>query len=88
VFTDDPATYYDVLEPIGGATKPTMVLVHGGGHTGACFLATIDNRPAGHTTSFGTDIASLSPTGRASVGVGFSRTTSCLPMWCAMASRT
>jgi pimeloyl-ACP methyl ester carboxylesterase len=43
--TDDPATYYDVLEPIGGATKPTMVLVHGGGHTGACFLATIDNRP-------------------------------------------
>jgi hypothetical protein len=44
-FTDDPATYYDVLEPIGGATKPTMVLVHGGGHTGACFLATIDNRP-------------------------------------------
>ncbi len=43
--TDNPATYYDILEPRGGATKATMVLVHGGGHTGACYLSTIDNRP-------------------------------------------
>jgi pimeloyl-ACP methyl ester carboxylesterase len=44
-FTDSHATYYDVLEPADGPTGPAMVLVHGGGHTGACYLATADNRP-------------------------------------------
>jgi pimeloyl-ACP methyl ester carboxylesterase len=44
-FTATTATYYDVLEPEGGATRPPMVLIHGGGHTGACYLATADGRP-------------------------------------------
>jgi len=40
-----PATYFDVVEPDGGATRPTIVLVHGGAHTGACYLTTVDGRP-------------------------------------------
>jgi pimeloyl-ACP methyl ester carboxylesterase len=44
-FTTAPATYYEVLEPAGGATKPTLVLLHGGAHTGACYLVTPDGRP-------------------------------------------
>jgi pimeloyl-ACP methyl ester carboxylesterase len=42
---ESPPTYYEVLEPAGGSTKPPMVLVCGGGHTGACYLATVDGRP-------------------------------------------
>ena len=44
-FTAEPATYYDVLEPEGGASKPPIVLIHGGGHTGSCYLMTADGRP-------------------------------------------
>jgi pimeloyl-ACP methyl ester carboxylesterase len=44
-FTAAPATYYEVLEPAGGTTKPTLVLLHGGAHTGACYLVTADGRP-------------------------------------------
>lgn len=40
-----PAVYYDVLEPAGGATRPPILMIHGGAHTGACFLATSDGRP-------------------------------------------
>lgn len=40
-----PATYYDVLEPAGRLPRATMVLLHGGAHTGACYLATVDGRP-------------------------------------------
>jgi len=42
---ESPPTYYEVLEPVGGSTKPPMVLICGGGHTGACYLATVDGRP-------------------------------------------
>ena len=42
---ESPPTYYEVLEPAGGSTKPPMVLICGGGHTGACYLATVDGRP-------------------------------------------
>jgi pimeloyl-ACP methyl ester carboxylesterase len=54
---ETPPTYFDVLAPAGGSTKPPMVLISGGAHTGACYLATADGRPgwahafvrAGHT---------------------------------------
>jgi pimeloyl-ACP methyl ester carboxylesterase len=54
---ESPPTYFDVLTPAGGSTKPPMVLISGGAHTGACYLATADGRPgwahafvrAGHT---------------------------------------
>ncbi len=42
---ESPPTYYEVLEPAGGSTKPPMILICGGGHTGACYLATVDGRP-------------------------------------------
>jgi pimeloyl-ACP methyl ester carboxylesterase len=37
--------YYDVLEPTAGPTRPTVVMLHGGAHTGACYLRTADGRP-------------------------------------------
>jgi pimeloyl-ACP methyl ester carboxylesterase len=40
-----PPTYYEVLEPAGGSTKPPMLLISGGAHTGTCYLATADGRP-------------------------------------------
>jgi pimeloyl-ACP methyl ester carboxylesterase len=43
--TEAPPTYFDVLEPTGGSSKPPMVLISGGAHTGACYLATADGRP-------------------------------------------
>lgn len=45
-FTSAPATYYDVLEPEGGCTgRPPIVMLHGGGHTAACYMLTADGRP-------------------------------------------
>jgi pimeloyl-ACP methyl ester carboxylesterase len=41
---ESPPTYFDVLAPAGGSAKPPMVLICGGGHTGACYLATADGR--------------------------------------------
>ena len=44
--TEAPVTYFDVIEPTGGRTgKPPMFLIHGGAHTGACYLMTADGRP-------------------------------------------
>lgn len=44
--TEEPVTYYEVIEPAGGATKkPPLFLVHGGAHTGQCYLMTADGRP-------------------------------------------
>jgi pimeloyl-ACP methyl ester carboxylesterase len=48
---ESPPTYYEVLEPPGGSTKPPMMLISGGAHTGACYLATADGRP-GWTHAF------------------------------------
>src|SRR5262249_10654318 len=42
---ESPPTYYEALEPAGGSTKSPMVLISGGAHTGACYLATADGRP-------------------------------------------
>ncbi len=43
--TEEPVTYFDVLEPAAGSAKPPMMLIHGGAHTGSCYLATADGRP-------------------------------------------
>jgi pimeloyl-ACP methyl ester carboxylesterase len=44
--TDAPVTYFDVIEPTGGRSeKPPMFLIHGGAHTGVCYLMTADGRP-------------------------------------------
>src|SRR5260370_7979072 len=41
---DDPPNFYEVLTPAGGSAKPPVVMIHGGAHTGACYLATPDGR--------------------------------------------
>ena len=41
---DHPPTYYEVLTPAAGSTKPPVVMIHGAAHTGACYLATPDGR--------------------------------------------
>lgn len=43
-FGDSPAVYADIFDP-PGAAKRTIVMVHGGAHTGACFAVTPDERP-------------------------------------------
>src|SRR3954447_19102085 len=41
---DHPPAYYEVRTPAAGSTKPPVVMIHGGAHTGACYLATPDGR--------------------------------------------
>lgn len=41
----DPAIYYDLFVPTAPARKPAIVMIHGGGHTGTCFIHTPDGRP-------------------------------------------
>lgn len=41
---DNPPAYYEVLTPAAGSTKAPVVMIHGGAHTGACYLATPDGR--------------------------------------------
>ena len=40
----DPALWVDHLVPVEGATKMPLVLVHGGGHTGTCYLLKPDGK--------------------------------------------
>ena len=40
----DPAIYYDRLTPVSDVTRPPLVLLHGAGHSGACYLGTPDGR--------------------------------------------
>ena len=40
-----PAVYFDLLRPRRPTGKPCLVLVHGGAHTGTCYLHTVDGRP-------------------------------------------
>lgn len=37
--------YFDRLEPAGSAPIATLLLLHGGAHTGTCYLETPDGRP-------------------------------------------
>ena len=41
---DIPPTYFEVLTPIATTTKMPVIMIHGGAHTGACYLATPDGR--------------------------------------------
>ena len=41
----NPALWIDHLEPAEGAIKLPLVLVHGGGHTGTCYLLKPDGSP-------------------------------------------
>ncbi len=41
---DHPPTYYEVLSPAAGSTKPAVLMIHGGAHTGACYMGTPDGR--------------------------------------------
>lgn len=41
----EPSTYYEMLTPVGQTDKPPVMMIHGGAHTGACWLATPDGRP-------------------------------------------
>ncbi len=43
--TDAHPIYVDQVQPRGASTKAPVVMVHGGGHTGACYMATPDLRP-------------------------------------------
>lgn len=45
-FSARPApVYFDVLEPASGPVRGTVVMVHGGAHSGSCYLRTADGRP-------------------------------------------
>ncbi|CAN0441300.1 unnamed protein product, partial [Discosporangium mesarthrocarpum] len=45
VHHDGMTVYADRLMPAGAMAKPPIVMIHGGGHSGACYLLTADNRP-------------------------------------------
>ena len=42
---ESPPTYYEVLEPVGGSTKPPMVLICGGGRIDALLEQVYGLRP-------------------------------------------
>lgn len=44
-FVSDPSTYYEVLEPVVKTNKPPIVMIHGGAHSGSCYMTTADGRP-------------------------------------------
>ncbi|AOB31761.1 hypothetical protein AKI39_15235 [Bordetella sp. H567] len=44
-FTENPNTYFETLEPAGESRKPPVLLIHGGAHTGSCYMTTADGRP-------------------------------------------
>lgn len=39
------ALHYDVIAPAEAGDRPPVVMIHGGSHTGACYLRTVDGRP-------------------------------------------
>jgi len=45
VHADGVTVYTDILQPGEDAGKLPVVMIHGGGHSGACYLLTADNRP-------------------------------------------
>lgn len=40
-----PATYFESFTPEGGSCRPTVVMIHGGAHSGSCWTVTPDGRP-------------------------------------------
>lgn len=45
VYHDGTTVYADTMAPDNDTGKLPVVMVHGGGHTGSCYLLTADNRP-------------------------------------------
>ncbi len=45
VTTSPIAVYYDHLQPAAPTSHPSLLLIHGGAHTGSCWLTTADGRP-------------------------------------------
>lgn len=44
--TTGPAvTYFETFAPVTETTRPTVVMVHGGSHSGSCWMLTPDGRP-------------------------------------------
>jgi pimeloyl-ACP methyl ester carboxylesterase len=41
---DHPPTYFEGFTPAAGLAKPPVMMIHGGAHTGACYLASPDGR--------------------------------------------
>ena len=41
----DPSVYYETFAPLEPTGKPTVVMIHGGGHSASCWTATADGRP-------------------------------------------
>jgi pimeloyl-ACP methyl ester carboxylesterase len=45
-FVSDPfAVYFECLTPDGSHQHPKVVMVHGGNHTGSCYLNTLEDKP-------------------------------------------
>jgi pimeloyl-ACP methyl ester carboxylesterase len=44
-FIAEPCTYFETLQPARPTGKPPVVMIHGGAHTGSCYLVTPDGRP-------------------------------------------
>jgi len=44
-YHDSMAVYADTLTPDSASRRPAVVMVHGGAHTGMCYLATADGSP-------------------------------------------
>ena len=45
VSSDEAAVFFDRLTPANAGARPSLVMIHGGGHTGSCYLVTPDGRP-------------------------------------------
>jgi pimeloyl-ACP methyl ester carboxylesterase len=45
LITEPVAVYFETFAPTAASTRPTVVMVHGGAHTGACYQRTADGRP-------------------------------------------
>ena len=43
--TDPLGVYFDQLTPVSPTRHPTLLLIHGGGHTGSCWRITADGHP-------------------------------------------
>ena len=37
--------YFETFAPARRAERPTVLMIHGGAHTGACYQRTVDGRP-------------------------------------------
>lgn len=45
VLADPVPIFFDTFEPAEGTVRATLVMVHGGAHSGSCYAVTLDGRP-------------------------------------------